>query len=78
MHKQNAHLGFLNCSAQYFQVEKEVRKMVTNVSLKLVRCTTLLTAAFTVLKREKQGQDKGEYFHSDVSIMWWVAINPFK
>lgn len=79
MHKQNAHVEFLDCSAQYFQVEKEVimRKTVMN-SRMLVRLTTLLTTAFTVLNRKKQRQDKGEYFHPDDSILWWAAINSFK
>jgi len=41
MHKQNALLGFLDCSRQSFQVEKDLsRKTVTNGSLLLVRLTT--------------------------------------
>ena len=79
-HKQNARLGFLDCSRQSFQVEKEdvARETVTNGSLMLVRLTTLLTTSFTALSRKGQSHDKGKYSHPDDTTMWWAAINPFR
>lgn len=60
IHKQNAHLGFLDCSVQHFQVEKEVimRKTMINDSLMLVRLTTLLTTSLTVLNRKNKEKTK--------------------
>lgn len=62
-----------------FQVEKEVvmRKTVTKDSLMLVKLTTLLIIAFTVLKK-KATKTRQRYFHPDDSITWWGSNKSFQ